>query len=168
MMTKKILVLLFVASLIAGFGGVRADEDVENQLNTYVVADPADRDSVRIVQRALAELGFDPGPADGLLGDQTRAALNAWQATSDVDVASGWLDVPQRSSSTGPGWRCTSVEEAEAHPGSSSTQRGDLISNIVVMMTFDGPEYMGSVDGESMHSIPAPPTHCPDGAVYDN
>jgi len=33
------------------------------------------------VQRILAELGYDPGPADGVMGPRTRAAIRAFQTT---------------------------------------------------------------------------------------
>ena len=36
-------------------------------------------DLVALVQRLLAENGFDPGPADGLLGEQTIQAITAFQ-----------------------------------------------------------------------------------------
>jgi len=41
-------------------------------------------------QRALASLGFDPGPADGLVGLKTRDALRAWQKARGL-TADGYL-----------------------------------------------------------------------------
>jgi lytic murein transglycosylase len=41
-------------------------------------------------QRALASLGFDPGPADGLVGLRTRDALRAWQKARGL-TADGYL-----------------------------------------------------------------------------
>lgn len=35
--------------------------------------------TVVTVQRHLLRLGFDPGPADGIAGARTRAAISAWQ-----------------------------------------------------------------------------------------
>jgi peptidoglycan hydrolase-like protein with peptidoglycan-binding domain len=37
------------------------------------------RERVRRVQERLAAAGFDPGPADGVAGARTRAALRAFQ-----------------------------------------------------------------------------------------
>ncbi len=166
MIYRNMLLILFVALSFTVACDVRAENDPDAVLEALVVSDPGDRESIRAVQQALADLGFEPGVADGLLGGKTRAALRDWQEGNDTEIAPGWLEVPQAS--TGPGWRCTTAEEAAAHPGSASTQRGDLISNIVVMMTMDGAQYMGSADGAGMHPIPPPPTHCPDGAVYDD
>ena len=39
-----------------------------------------DRPARRRIQLALAAQGFDPGPADGIFGQKTHAALRAWQA----------------------------------------------------------------------------------------
>ena len=44
------------------------------------------------IQAALANIGFDPGPADGVPGPATRAAIRAFQASLDV-VADGFHDV---------------------------------------------------------------------------
>ena len=44
----------------------------------------------RAIQAGLASLGFDPGPADGLFGRKTRAALMAWQSAKGEE-ATGWL-----------------------------------------------------------------------------
>ena len=45
----------------------------------------------RQIQMVLAALGFDPGPADGLFGQRTRAAIRDWQ-TSQGAAATGHLD----------------------------------------------------------------------------
>ena len=39
----------------------------------------SENDRVALVQKLLAEKGFDPGPADGLLGEQTIQAIGAFQ-----------------------------------------------------------------------------------------
>ena len=50
-----------------------------------------DRESRRLVQQRLQEEGFDPGPADGLLGPRTRDAIRRWQERAGVP-ATGYLD----------------------------------------------------------------------------
>ena len=54
-------------------------------------ADPADtddpaltRDDIRDVQRLLTDLGYDPGPVDGLMGTRTETAIAAFQAAQDL------------------------------------------------------------------------------------
>ena len=44
----------------------------------------------RLIQRGLLAEGFDPGPADGLFGPRTRAALRAWQSALGA-AATGYL-----------------------------------------------------------------------------
>ena len=41
------------------------------------------------LQRRLTALGFDAGPADGVMGSATRAAIRAWQKKQGLD-ADGW------------------------------------------------------------------------------
>ncbi len=48
------------------------------------------RSERRAIQAGLASLGYEPGPADGLFGRRTRAALAAWQAARG-EAATGWL-----------------------------------------------------------------------------
>jgi TPR repeat protein len=48
------------------------------------------RPSVAFAQYALAQIGLDPGPVDGYLGDATRQALLAYQRASDL-IANGHL-----------------------------------------------------------------------------
>ena len=50
-----------------------------------------DRTARRRVQRGLAAAGFPPGPADGVFGAGTRAAIRRWQASRGVS-ATGYLD----------------------------------------------------------------------------
>ena len=45
---------------------------------------PWDAGRIRAVQRALAGLGYDPGPVDGAIGPRTRAAVRAFQAASGL------------------------------------------------------------------------------------
>ena len=48
------------------------------------------RSDRRSIQAGLASLGFDAGPADGLFGGRTRAALEAWQVAKG-EASTGWL-----------------------------------------------------------------------------
>ena len=50
-----------------------------------------DREDRRRIQRGLASLGFEPGPADGIFGGGTRGAIGRWQS-SQGDEATGYLD----------------------------------------------------------------------------
>ena len=50
-----------------------------------------DRAARRLIQQGLAAAGFPPGPADGVFGPATRAAIRGWQ-TSRGTAATGYLD----------------------------------------------------------------------------
>lgn len=53
-------------------------------------------DTVKSIQTSLATLGYKPGPADGILGHQTRNAIEAFQRDRGLPVtgeASEWLDI---------------------------------------------------------------------------
>ena len=45
-----------------------------------------------VTQRALAQLGFDPGPPDGVVGVNTRNALRSWQKSRGI-TADGYLSL---------------------------------------------------------------------------
>jgi peptidoglycan hydrolase-like protein with peptidoglycan-binding domain len=47
---------------------------------------PASRDAIREVQRKLAERGYRPGSADGIMGRATRAALMEFQRKENLAV----------------------------------------------------------------------------------
>ena len=59
-------------------------EDVEVSLGL-------ERSERRRIQRGLASLGFDPGPADGLFGSRTRSAIRSYQEANGHRVT-GHLD----------------------------------------------------------------------------
>ncbi len=45
-----------------------------------------DREAIRELQRLLARLGHDPGPADGLMGSRTAAAIESFQEARGLTV----------------------------------------------------------------------------------
>src|SRR5439155_380799 len=49
-------------------------------------------ESVRKAQRALRDLGYSPGPIDGIVGPQTHAALAKYQDAEQLPVT-GELDL---------------------------------------------------------------------------
>lgn len=49
-----------------------------------------DRQDVLRLQKALAQLGYDPGPADGLVGPRTQNAVESFQI--DIDVPAEGID----------------------------------------------------------------------------
>ncbi len=53
-------------------------------------------ETVRNIQTSLATLGYKPGPADVILGHQTRKAIEAFQRDRGLPItgeASAWLDL---------------------------------------------------------------------------
>jgi hypothetical protein len=59
---------------------------VERWMSTRGEPAAMTRDDVRRGQRLLAELGFDPGPADGIMGPRTGDAIEAFQAAQNLEV----------------------------------------------------------------------------------
>lgn len=53
----------------------------------------AQDDALFDAQRALSKLGYDPGPADGLMGPRTKLALQSFQTDRGLE-ATGLLDPP--------------------------------------------------------------------------
>jgi peptidoglycan hydrolase-like protein with peptidoglycan-binding domain len=50
-----------------------------------------DRHDIKKVQETLRDKGFDPGPIDGVMGSQTRAAISQYQKSENLPVT-GHLD----------------------------------------------------------------------------
>lgn len=54
-----------------------------------------DQEQIRQVQRQLREAGFDPGPIDGIIGEQTKSAVREFQRAHGLP-ATGQLDQATR------------------------------------------------------------------------
>ena len=67
-----------------------------------------DRAARRRIQRGLAEAGFHPGPADGVFGSGTRAAIRRWQASRGA-TSTGYLDGPAAAALGAPAGSAASV-----------------------------------------------------------
>jgi peptidoglycan hydrolase-like protein with peptidoglycan-binding domain len=91
---------------------------------------------VKALQAKLQELGFQPGPADGVAGRRTMRAVKAFQrahglgATGIIDrqILKAVLDAPARQTS-----HATSATEAvadapKAVPGLASDRDDDLLT----------------------------------------
>ena len=57
-----------------------------------LMAKVPEADAVRVVQEALAAAGQDPGPVDGVMGERTKAALQAYRAQQGMDATDDVLD----------------------------------------------------------------------------
>ena len=66
-------------------------------LETALGLTRADR---RLIQSSLAAQGFDPGPADGVFGRRTRAAISQWQAARGEEPT-GYLNAEAAESLLG-------------------------------------------------------------------
>ena len=60
------------------------------------------REDRRLIQSALSAEGFDPGPADGVFGRRTRAAIGQWQTARGAEPT-GYLDAEAAKSLLGLG-----------------------------------------------------------------
>jgi peptidoglycan hydrolase-like protein with peptidoglycan-binding domain len=59
--------------------------------STSAARESGDRAEVERVQKALKQMGHDPGPIDGVMGERTRDALRAYQKKQGIG-ATGRLD----------------------------------------------------------------------------
>jgi len=89
---------------------------------TQVAAQSGDRAEVERVQKALKQMGHDPGPIDGVMGAHTRDALRAYQTKQGLD-ATGQLDDATRAK----------LGQASSRTGGSSSEQtgGDTRPNAV-------------------------------------
>lgn len=70
-----------IGAAAGGLTGALTDKDVIN-LGDPIWASkdkPANRSAVAHVQAGLLKLGYDPGPADGVMGARTGTAIRAYQ-----------------------------------------------------------------------------------------
>jgi hypothetical protein len=74
-----------------GTGGALGVQGGQTPASKPASATPARPMTLAEAQRRLAELGFDPGPADGQMGQRTANAFRAFQRARGLDVT-GRLD----------------------------------------------------------------------------
>ena len=67
----------------------------------------------RLIQSSLAAQGFDPGPADGVFGRRTRAAISQWQAARGEEPT-GYLNAEAAKSLLALGTKPERDRQAEA------------------------------------------------------
>lgn len=69
----------------------------------------------RMVQEALTEKGFDPGPIDGMWGSRTKAAVMEFQESAGLS-ANGQIDGPTKSSLLGGAGASKSTAKSVSMP----------------------------------------------------
>ena len=87
----------------AGDDGGGDPEEVEGGLGLS-------REVRRLVQMGLSSAGYDPGPADGLIGERTREAIRRWQG-SRGEAETGYLDADGAKELLGLGERAAAALE---------------------------------------------------------
>ena len=89
---------------------VAGGDGAEDEVQPAVPADAAEverglalsREERRLVQMGLSVAGYDPGPADGMIGRNTRRAIRRWQG-SRGEWETGYLDADEAKELLGLG-----------------------------------------------------------------
>ena len=79
----------------------------------------AERARIRAAQRDLNRIGYDAGPADGVMGPRTRAALIAFQRAANLDASGAPTDATLAALSASP-TPSRPVEPAVSAPSESA------------------------------------------------
>jgi peptidoglycan hydrolase-like protein with peptidoglycan-binding domain len=74
-----------IGAVVGGATGALTDESEVN-LGTPIWKDGAKSGLVRDTQVGLNRLGYDAGPADGVMGPRTRQAIRTFQANNGLPV----------------------------------------------------------------------------------
>ncbi len=119
----------------------------EHYLRAATGADPRaveaglglDRALRRQVQQGLARAGYSPGPADGVFGPATRAAIRGWQ-TSRGATATGYLDAAGAAAlrarvAVAGAAPATAAGFGDARPSAALTQQENLFWQSIVGST---------------------------------
>lgn len=66
---------------------IRFNREIQDAARfTGSTGNPEERRRIRLVQTGLAELGYSPGPVDGMMGEQTRQAIRDFQRDRAMPV----------------------------------------------------------------------------------
>ncbi len=79
---------VIIGAAAGGILGAVTDEETINLGDPVWESNaaPANTAAVRRVQSGLVRLGYDPGPVDGAIGQQTRSAIQDYQRDNDLLV----------------------------------------------------------------------------------
>ena len=125
---QKIVITVFTASslLLAPVSALTQDTPD----NPAAVVQEADlsREARIFVQRGLAFLGFDPGPADGLFGPKTRAAIWDWQAAKELDTT-GYLTMPEAEALAALGMEAGETRDMQMRPSAGQPPVRSTVGN---------------------------------------
>ena len=92
------------------------------------------------VQRGLAALGFDAGPADGMFGPRTRSAIWEWQQAKGLE-ATGYLTQDEAEA------LAASAGEDRGKETSQEASSGGQSGNQVLYFAAAGPKCQGMPEG---------------------
>ena len=120
-----------------------AQQKLEEEANAKEAGLGLDRTTRRRIQQGLAAQGFDPGPADGVFGPRTRAAIRGWQEAGGKAVT-GHLDEASAQALAAAGGETEAVASAEAE---GEAEQGCRYKGI--RFTRDQCERMGLVEPET-------------------
>ena len=122
-MTIRSLQAAFLASalLLAPLSALA--QDAPGSAATEAQEADLPREARILVQRGLAFLGFDPGPADGLFGPKTRAAIWDWQAAKELE-ATGYLTMPEAEALAALGVEAGEKRDMEMRPSAGQPPVG--------------------------------------------
>lgn len=94
------------------------------------------------VQKGLAAFGFDPGPADGMFGPRTHAAVATWREAKGLE-STGQLsrDAAEALAAAGEGFHKQQAQSSEAEQAGSK--------NEILYFAAAGPKCAGMAGGSS-------------------
>ena len=121
-----------------------------------------DRATRKRIQQGLAAQGFDPGPADGLFGPRTRAAIRGWQEAGGKAVT-GHLDEASAQALAAAGGETEAVASAEAE--GEAEQECRFTRDLCERMGLAEPEAAAGAkeESEAVAEKPAPAQEEDDG-----
>ena len=129
----------------------------------YGSASTMDQQTVRQVQQALSEKGYNPGPIDGMMGPRTRAALQQYQRQNNLAGASGLdrqtldsLGVHASSSMGASGSMASGSSDSRSSAGSSGARMGGSGGSTVEPSSSSSADQGTASDGAANSRYPTP------------
>ena len=116
---RPVISAIIILVFMAGAPLAQAQQDVEMP-----------REVRALVQKGLAHLGFDPGPADGLFSRKTRAAIWDWQAAKELDTT-GYLTQPEAEALAAVGAEVDGKRQQEREASQASAPRNQVWDDLV-------------------------------------